>query len=151
MKKLIIAMLLLSWAIAFAAEPFVLEPIVPKKYQIIYDQEQDAYIEIPVADYLQIQRNFDKIARKIRETEYRDDSVFVQMDTTTTDGGGYKVVYLPKKYQNESYFAVSSQATNIHIACIPMTDSSFAITSTDFSNVGTSSFLQWVTIGIRKK
>lgn len=151
MKKLIIAMLLISAAVALASEPFVLEPVIPKKYQIVYDTEKGTYIEVPVVDYLQVQRNMDKIARKILEMQYRADSVFVQMDTTSTDGSGYIVVYLPYKYTSSSYFAASSQATNIHIACIPISDSSFAVTSTDFSNVGTSSFLQWVTIGIRKK
>jgi hypothetical protein len=159
MKRLIIAILLISSVVALASQPFVLEPIVPKKYQMTWDQEQNEYIEIPIADYLQIQRNFDKIARKIREGEYQADSNFVQKGTLTQSdfdfsGGVYEaVVYLPEKYVSTStyrvYISRQAPAANAGMANQTvgiMTDSSFIVKSDTTGNG-----IYWLSIGIRKK
>lgn len=161
MKKLIIAILLISAAIALASEPFVLEPIVPKKYQFTWDSETNTYIEVPIPDYLQIQRNFDKIARKIREGEYQADSSFVQKGTISSSDftlafGVYTaVVYLPTKYASASdyrvYFSrqapsVSGGDSIVNQQVSIYTDSSFAITG---DSPGNGAY--WLTIGIRKK
>jgi len=158
MKKLIIAILLISSVVALASQPFVLEPIVPKKYQMTWDQEKNEYIEIPIADYLQIQRNFDKIARKIRESEYRDDSNFVQKGTihytafTGSLANYIAVVQLPVKYQSASDYRVfisrngPAQTVLANQVVSILSDSSFQVSSDTTGN-----YIYWLSIGIRKK
>lgn len=155
MKRLIIAILLISSVVALASQPFVLEPIVPKKYQMTWDQEKNEYIEIPIADYLQIQRNFDKIARKIRETEYRADSNFVQRGIDTTNANGYDTVYLADKYETlNAYSALSSQSVFTVVHVQKLSDSSFILISTDPDAGWTAApfaICRWFTIGLLKK
>lgn len=159
MKKLIIAILLISSVVALASQPFVLEPIVPKKYQMTWDAETNEYIEVPVPDYLQIQRNFDKIARKIREGENQADSNFVQKGTLTQSQFSYSLglyqsfVYLPYKYSSTAnyrvYISRQAPASNAGVANQSVqiiSDSSFVVSSDTTGNG-----IYWLTIGLRKK
>lgn len=158
MKKLIIAILLTSAVAAMASQPFVLEPIIPNKYKV-KSGTSNAVVELPIADYLQIQRNFDKIARKIREGEYQADSNFVQKGTLTHSDFTYTlglyqaIVQLPYKYESNTayrvYFSRQAPAVTAGVANQVVelyTDSSFVVKSDTTGNG-----IYWLTVGIRKK
>lgn len=159
MKRAIVIVLLVTTYL-WAAEPFTLEPVVPKKHQVVADQETGDFVVLPIVDYLQIQRNFDKIQRKIREQEYREDSNFVQKGSITSGqfswdaiGGYYEsVVYLDAKYETSTDYRayISRNAPNSFTAANQLvliySDSSFAVRSDTTGNG-----IYWLTIGIRKK
>jgi hypothetical protein len=154
--KKIIAILLICSVALYAAPPFTLETVIPKLYRL--KGVSNNAVSVPIVDYIELQRNLDKIERKIRESDARADSNFVQigtLDSTSFDlfGGLFiDTVFLPQKYESTSGYRVfisrflppSDLPANPRV--YSYSDSAFIIQS-DVEGNG----IYWLAIGIRKK
>jgi hypothetical protein len=150
--KKIIAILLICSVALYAAPPFTLETVIPKLYRL--KGVSNNTISVPIVDYIELQRNLDKVERKIREMDAFRDSTFTQTDTARTNADGRDTVYLPYKYESTRYGVFVTPASMFMVAAYALTDSSFWV-ATYVEDLATmvpgSGKYQWFTIGLRKK